>query len=146
MADRMTAAEWNELDRLARKARFDPTTSKASATVLHNVSLYASRMGGRLMAEIIDLATPLRHICEVCGKDEILTPEEAFSAGWDYPPRMGSFGVISPRTCGSCGVESTVWWALAMENKAGDELTEAQMDTIVRIQSEPQSIIPEQSL
>lgn len=47
MADeRMTEAEWRELDRLARKARFDPTTSEASATVLHNVSLYASRMGG----------------------------------------------------------------------------------------------------
>lgn len=46
MADKMTAAEWRELDRLARKARFDPSTSEASATVLHNVSLYASRMAG----------------------------------------------------------------------------------------------------
>ena len=32
----------------------------------------------------------LIHICEVCGKTEILTPEEAFNEGWDYPPRMGS--------------------------------------------------------
>lgn len=31
----------------------------------------------------------LIHICEVCGKTEILTPEEAFNDGWDYPPRMG---------------------------------------------------------
>ena len=30
----------------------------------------------------------LRHICEVCGKEEILTPEEAFEKGWDYPPMM----------------------------------------------------------
>lgn len=98
------------------------------------------------MAEIIDLATaPLRHICEVCGKDEILTPEEAFNAGWDYPPRMGSFGVISPRTCGNCGIESTVWWALMMDKKPSEELTEAQMATVLRIQSEPQSIIPEVS-
>ena len=29
----------------------------------------------------------LIHICEVCGKTEILTPEEAFNEGWDYPPR-----------------------------------------------------------
>lgn len=86
---------------------------------------------------------PLRHICEVCGKDEILTPEDAFNAGWDYPPKMGVFGIVGPRTCGNCGVEGTVWWAVTMENKAGDELTEAQMETIVRIQSEPLSILPE---
>ena len=46
MADRMTEAEWRELDRLARKARFDPSTSEESADVLLGVSLYASRMGG----------------------------------------------------------------------------------------------------
>ncbi len=46
MADRMTAAEWNELDRLLRKARFDPTTSEKSAEAIQAVSLYASRMGG----------------------------------------------------------------------------------------------------
>ena len=27
----------------------------------------------------------LIHICEVCGKTEIMTPEEAFNDGWDYP-------------------------------------------------------------
>lgn len=32
----------------------------------------------------------LKHICEVCGREEILTPEEAYRAGWDYPPKMGS--------------------------------------------------------
>ena len=98
------------------------------------------------MAEIIDLATaPLRHICEVCGKDEVLTPEDAFNAGWDYPPRMGSFGIISARTCGSCGIESTVWWAIMMEKKPAEELTDAQMATVERIQAEPLSIIPEQN-
>ncbi|WP_278745772.1 zinc-binding dehydrogenase [Ligilactobacillus agilis] len=25
------------------------------------------------------------HICEVCGKQDILTPEEGFQAGWDKP-------------------------------------------------------------
>ena len=25
----------------------------------------------------------LIHICEVCGKTETLTPEEAFNEGWD---------------------------------------------------------------
>ena len=42
----------------------------------------------------------LIHICEVCGKTEILTPKEAFNEGWDYPPRMGGFGIVGPRTCG----------------------------------------------
>ena len=98
------------------------------------------------MAELIDLATaPLRHICEVCGKDEILTPEEAFTAGWDYPPRMGAFGVISPRTCGDCPMAGTVWWELMMAKKSASELTEDQLKTIERIQGEPASILPEGS-
>ena len=37
-----------------------------------------------------------RHICEVCGVEEILAPAEAFDLGWDYPPRMGQFGVVGP--------------------------------------------------
>ena len=36
----------------------------------------------------------LIHICEVCGKTEILTPDEAFNDGWDYPPRMGGFIIM----------------------------------------------------
>lgn len=42
----------------------------------------------------------LIHICEVCGKTEILTPEEAFNEGWDYPPRMGSFGIVDHEHAG----------------------------------------------
>ncbi|MDP5228120.1 MULTISPECIES: hypothetical protein [Arthrobacter] len=52
------------------------------------------------------------HVCEVCGRAETLTSEEAYSAGWDYPPRIGQFGVVSPRTCGECPMTSTLWWAL----------------------------------
>lgn len=44
-AESMTEAEWRELDRLARRARFDPTTSENSADILAGVSAYASRMG-----------------------------------------------------------------------------------------------------
>ena len=57
----------------------------------------------------------LIHICEVCGKTETLTPEEAFNEGWDYPPRMGGFGIVGPRTCGVCPINLTVWWALVSE-------------------------------
>ena len=61
--------------------------------------------------------TVFRHICEVCDVDEILTPEAAFKSGWDYPPKMGQFGVISPRTCGHCSINETLWWALRSEER-----------------------------
>lgn len=84
----------------------------------------------------------LVHICEVCGKTEIMTPEEAFIRGWDYPPRMEAFGVISPRTCGDCLSKDTAWWALVCDKKGIHELTQKQRETIKRIQGEPESIIP----
>lgn len=83
----------------------------------------------------------LRHICEVCDKEEILTPEEAFDAGWDYPPKMGSFGVISGRYCGDCLIKDTLWWTLAIDKKTIDELTPRQKETMNRILTEPESIL-----
>lgn len=70
--------------------------------------------------------------CEVCGKMEYLTEEEAYNKGWDYPPFMGEWGVVSPRTCGDCPVTETAWLALVTHQK----LTEKQLDTIKRIQNE----------
>ncbi len=84
----------------------------------------------------------LIHICEVCGKAKIMTPEEAFNEGWDYPPRMGSFGVISPRTCGDCNMTQTLWWALVQDNKKIEDLTPEQLIVLKRIQNEPASIMP----
>lgn len=83
----------------------------------------------------------LHHICEVCGKDEILTPAAAYEAGWDYPPKQGMFGVISPRTCPSCLTEKTVWWAIAMDGFTEDMLTDTQRETVSRILAEPASIM-----
>lgn len=76
------------------------------------------------------------HECEVCGLRLLLTPEIAYQGGWDYPPRMGGWGVVSPRTCGGCGVESTVWWQLAVEKKTVHELTDEQYATALRIINE----------
>lgn len=47
----------------------------------------------------------LKHICEVCGCEEVLDSDEAFELGWDYPPRMGKFKVLSSRTCPNCTIE-----------------------------------------
>ncbi|SHP29322.1 Uncharacterised protein [Mycobacteroides abscessus subsp. abscessus] len=85
----------------------------------------------------------LRHACEVCGKTEILTPTEAHRAGWDYPPKMGRFGVISPRTCPDCPMSETVWAALTLNGRSQEELTEAQLDVVARILAEPMSIMVE---
>ncbi|WP_079913038.1 hypothetical protein [Paenibacillus sp. 32352] len=81
-----------------------------------------------------------RHICEVCGKEEILSPEEGFEQGWDYPPRMYQFNILSPRTCGSCGIDRTLWWALIVEGKKPSDLDERQLQTLERIKEEPKSI------
>ena len=58
----------------------------------------------------------LIHVCELCGKTKIMTPEQAFNEGWDYPPRMGAFGIVSPRTCGDCSMMDTLWMALQSGN------------------------------
>ncbi|AIQ45739.1 hypothetical protein R70723_07440 [Paenibacillus sp. FSL R7-0273] len=82
----------------------------------------------------------LSHIFEVCGKEEILTPNQAFDQGWDYPPRMGKFQTVSPRTCGSCGVTGTLWWSITIEGKQIADLSERQLATLNRILNEPDSI------
>jgi hypothetical protein len=82
----------------------------------------------------------LRHICEVCGNDQNLTPEAAYAAGWDYPPKMGTFGIFGPRTCPNCVINRTVWWALTVEKCTADTLTPQQRETIARILDEPGSI------
>ena len=83
----------------------------------------------------------LRHICETCGTDEILDSTDAFELGWDYPPRMGTFGLISARTCPNCPISGTLWWALAVDKTDVAELSETQKKTLERILNEPESIL-----
>ena len=83
----------------------------------------------------------LRHVCEVCGKEEVLTPDEAFEKGWDYPPRMGMFGVLSPRTCGDCAMVDTTWWKLMYQNVKPEDLSDKDKLTLSRILNEPASIL-----
>lgn len=79
---------------------------------------------------------PYEHICEVCGTTESLTSAQAYLAGWDYPPQMGAWGIVSPRTCDRCGIDDTVWWTLAAGKKTVDDLTPAQRQTVARILNE----------
>lgn len=68
-----------------------------------------------------------------------MTPEEAYREGWDYPPRMGAFTVLSPRTCPTCPIDTTLWWKVAVKKEA---MTEKGIALITRIQEEPFSIRP----
>lgn len=77
----------------------------------------------------------MRYECEVCEKVEELTQDEAFDAGWDYPPFIGVWGVISPRTCGDCGIQDTAYWLLITGTPI-EELPEKHMATIQRIVEE----------
>lgn len=83
----------------------------------------------------------LLHICEVCGLSEILESEVAFEAGWDYPPGVGVFGIVTPRTCPDCTMEETVWWALAIAKTPTSEMTSKQLETLKRISEERESIL-----
>lgn len=76
------------------------------------------------------------HMCEVCGKTEMLTAKEAFDQGWDYPPNIGKFGVISPRTCGNCSITDTLYWGVI----TGDKLCIHHMETLERILREPDDL------
>ena len=98
-----------------------------------------SMPGGTEQESMAD--TSLLHICEVCGKEELLTPEEGFERGWDYPPKMGKFGVVSPRTCGDCGIRETAWWEIAANKTPADQLSERHKNTLRRILAEPGSLM-----
>jgi len=91
--------------------------------------------------ESITAATMLHHICESCGKEELLSAQEGYDTGWDYPPMMGSFKKVSPRTCRSCTMDKTLWWELTHNKTPHDELSPKHLLTLERILSEPESIL-----
>lgn len=71
------------------------------------------------------------YICEVCDKQEDLTEEEAYQSGWDYPPFMGAWGILTPRTCPNCTIEKTAYWAVITEGT--QNLSERHRATIHRV-------------
>ncbi|USS38534.1 hypothetical protein NC516_09150 [Latilactobacillus sakei] len=84
----------------------------------------------------------LRYVCENCGKIGFFhDPEEAFDLGWDYPPKMGQYHVIGPRTCGNCAIDKTLYWAMINGTiKSPDDMTPNQKAVLTRILTEPDSI------
>ena len=87
---------------------------------------------------------PFWHYCEVCGAKVFCTAQEAFDAGWDYPPQMGTFGLLGPRTCGGCDITSTLYWKVqqqALPIVLEPTLTEEELKTWRRIKNEPESLL-----
>lgn len=90
---------------------------------------------------------PFWHYCEVCGKKEYLTAQQAFDCGWDYPPTIGVFGLLSPRTCGSCGIEDTLYMKVMAQEIPivfDSMLTQEELVTWNRIKGEPESLLVEE--
>lgn len=93
---------------------------------------------------------PFWHYCEVCGRKEFITAEEAFDSGWDYPPQMGHFGILSPRTCGNCTIADTLYMKINAPGRLPivleDELTPKERVTWRRIKAEPESLLVENTV
>lgn len=91
---------------------------------------------------------PFWHYCEVCGKKEFMTAQDAYDSGWDYPPRMGSFGLLGPRTCGDCSVADTLYMKIHAPGRLPvvleSELTPEELITWRRIKGEPESLLDEE--
>lgn len=92
---------------------------------------------------------PFWHYCESCGAKIYCTAQEAFDNGWDYPPRIGAFGVLGPRTCGNCTMIDTLYLKV-MKQKIPivieSSLTEKELRTWRRIKNEPESLIEEEKI
>lgn len=93
---------------------------------------------------------PFWHYCEVCGKKEFITAKDAFDSGWDYPPDIGQFGLLGPRTCGGCQLEDTLFWKVNENERLPivmeSELTRDELVTWRRIRREPESLLIEEFL
>lgn len=88
------------------------------------------------------------HYCEVCGKKAFITADEAYDAGWDYPPKLGRFGWLSPRKCGKCGIKDTLFWKIngsdGLPIVLEEKLSPEELVTWRRIKGEPESLLEEE--
>lgn len=114
----------------------------------HNdCNTYSFKLLEKIQAVDFKMKAPERfwHVCCSCGKEEILSSKEAFEKGWDYPgpdgiykdmPNYG-FCILTPRTCGDCSINKSLYWRLMESN----EVNEKDKKTLERILNEPMSLI-----
>ena len=100
----------------------------------------------RLLLESMN-TRPFWHYCEVCGKREYITADEAYNAGWNYPPKIGTFGLLGSRTCGKCPVTATLFWRFHQSKSIPiyaikpSMLEYDDLVTWMRIKTEPESLL-----
>ena len=124
----------------------DKSVEKKVIDMNTEITMEETRISKVMSQKLIFGKNPFKHICEVCGKTEVLTSKEAFDAGWDYPGVDGiykceNFKVLAPRTCGKCGMAETAWWALTAKGKKVEELSEMQKLAVERILQEPENLM-----
>lgn len=90
---------------------------------------------------------PFWHYCEVCGTKVFCTAQEAFDAGWNYPPQIGHFKLLGPRNCGKCSIMDTLFLKVQKQKfpiVIEKTLTEEELKTLNRIKNEPESLPEEE--
>ena len=90
---------------------------------------------------------PFWHYCEVCGTKVFCTAQEAFDAGWNYPPQIGHFKLLGPRNCGKCSMMDTLFLKVQKQKFPiiiEKTLTEEELKTLNRIKNEPESLLEEE--
>lgn len=129
--------------------------SKAKAELLEETArLRKESEDKRKRKELLESmdTRPFWHYCEVCGKKEYMTAAQAHDAGWDYPPSIGHFSLLGPRTCGDCPIESTLYFKVMACKKyplpvvIPSLLTPDEAVTWRRIRQEPDSLLEEKSV
>lgn len=71
--------------------------------------------------------------------------EEAYLSGRDYLSFMGTYGVVSSRTCPDCPMMETVWTVLMLRKIPYEALTDRQNEVIQRINGEPENMKTEKN-
>ena len=113
------------------------------------VHIRAEEEARRKKRELLDSMNirPFWHYCEVCGKKEYLTADEAHAQGWDYPPKTGSFGLLGPRICKDCAMVDTLYWKINSSGRLPivieENLSPEERVTWQRIRTEPESLLEE---
>lgn len=123
-------AAHNELNKEAQRMKQEEEEAKQRSALLESMN-----------------SRPFWHYCESCGAKIYCTAQEAFDNGWDYPPRIGAFGLLGPRTCGNCTMIDTLYLKV-MKQKIPivieSNLTEEELRTWRRIKNEPESLLEEE--
>lgn len=129
MPEIVTAAH-KELDEEAQQMRQEKEAKKQRSELLESMN-----------------SRPFWHYCEVCGTKVFCTAQEAFDAGWDYPPQIGFFGLLGPRTCGKCKLKDTLYFKVQQQELPivfEKALTKKELKTWQRIKKEPESLLYEE--